>query len=306
MKIIFDCEEDCFLKLNEDFFELFCGKQTIIETNNEKCFVQVYFNSADNLPYFFSLKFDKNVTTNNKNIDIFKINDNCFYVNLKQNLVRQKQSLAFLSTQFNDYEVLQQSLLCVNASNKPIYESNDFFYKAKLYEKFGLVVCELTGLNLNKLLIFDSQNNLVLEQFFNEIEWQTDSFLIIEKLFDIHKHGVVKKFTVTENDLTLTQKYSVYLNQTPKPLMNKSCFKIAFFECLKAQNLKLAKTYLTQSLKEKITAEHIESYFGSFDKILDTHNLFENTITLLYASGTAKTFKLEVIAGLIDNIKQIY
>ena len=304
MKIIFESEKDCFLSLDNKFFEVFSGVQTVFDADFTNCFAQVYFNNSNILPYFFKLKFNNYCLTASTNkIEVFKLNDSCFYIYLKSNFTRQNGSLAFLSTKYNDYEVLQKDCLIINVANQPIFSTNEYFEKAKLYQQLDFVVCELINNEYSNLLLFDNKNNLLINEKFNLIEWNSSGFDIIKYLYDIHKHGIVKKYTKTQTELVLNESYSVYLNQTPKVLSNPKLINIAFFECIKAQNLNLAKKYLTTELSNKITYLHVSQFFGNFNSIVDTSIIEDNTIALTYENSTVKMFKIEQKNNLIDNIK---
>ena len=163
----------------------------------------------------------------------------------------------------------------------------------------------LTGKCENKdyLLLLDKLGNIVFEDCADLIELNKNNISTLNKIQDIAKHGFVSIYKVEENNITLTEQYTVFLNQTPTYTKNKYCISTAFLEALNLNNLKLARYYLSDELNATLNDQQLTSFFGDYTEfepnfLLDANN----SVFFVYNSNIVKTYNFEIKENKIVDI----
>lgn len=309
MKLYLHTNYDCLVITKELDFELHGGQKKVVET--ELPVVMQIFPTckvSQVLPCAVTIFKNRNlISSENPFVNIYTINaENCI-VEIKPCYASTSSSLANLSTKTNDYEVCQNEFVEIKCANKVIKQKNIVCTKADLYEQNNLIFCVLHCFNDKQLLVFDEQNNILLDEKISQIENLEKSFQTFLNLNDMQKQGVVKKYVIDDDELRLESEYPVYVNQTAKPLFSQKLIPQAFFEAVRAKNLNLAKSCLSTQLSGKITLPHLVSYFGKFDKI---YNLTDDANFPCFALADSNDlscclYKLSLIGEQVDNIQKL-
>ncbi len=163
----------------------------------------------------------------------------------------------------------------------------------------------LTGNCENKdyLLLLDKLGNIVFEDCADLIELTNNTISTLNKMQDIAKHGFVSIYKVEENNISLTEQYTVFLNQTPIYTKNKYCISTAFLEALNINNLKLARYYLSDELNATLNDQQLTSFFGDYTEfepnfLLDANN----SVFFVYNSNMVKIYNFEIKENKIVDI----
>ena len=152
------------------------------------------------------------------------------------------------------------------------------------------------------IYIFDTKNGKRLlhcgiAQF--ELNESEKKLTIIEKLNDSLSHGRIIDISLTEN-FKAEDAGLIYLNGSPEII----CKEIAFFDCIKAGNFKLAQSLMTLELKCVLTQEAASKYFENYSKILQSKIDFK--FYLLDGLNSATEIVFEMKDNLINNLKILY
>lgn len=309
MKLYLYSNYDCLIVTKELDFKLYSGQKKVVET--ELPVVMQIFpicKVSQILPCAVTIIKDRNcISSENRFVKIYTINaENCI-VEIMPCYASVSLPLASLSTKSNDYEVCQEEFVEIKCANKVIMKKNMVCTKADLYEQNNLIFCVLQSIDDKRLLVFDEQNNLLLDDKISQVENLENSFQTFLNLNDMQKQGVVKKYDINDDELKLESEYPVYINQTAKPLFSQKLIPQAFFEAVRAKNLNLAKSCLSSQLSNKITLPHLISYFGKFDKVF---NLTDDANFPCFALANSNDlscclYKLSLIGEQVDNIQKL-
>lgn len=309
MKFYLYSKYDCLISVRDFDLKLYSGQKKVLEADlpiTMHIFPICKVNQI--VPCALTLFKDKNcVLSENPNVNIYKINaDNCI-LEIEPCFVCSSSPLASLSTKTNDYEVCQSEFLQIKCANKVIKQINMVCVKADLYEQNNLVFCVLYGNDFKHLLVFDEQNNVLVDEKISQVENLENAFQTFLNLNDMQKQGIVKKYVISDDELKLESEYPVYVEQTAKPIYSQKLIPQAFFEAVRAKNLNLAKSCLSGQLANKITLPHLVSYFGKFDKIFNLSDDANFPCFALACGGenTCLLYKLSLVNGLIDNIEKL-
>lgn len=298
MNIVFFSEFDCLVETSNSCHELYKNNFQYFECE-ENVLIKVFpKNVNDSLSYYFSLTNTKNLS--NCPVSIIKINHSTYAIKLLANSLNKETKN--LSTLNHDYEFLYPCK--IKSGEKLIYSKNIFANNAELYIKYGLVFCEIDTPNHKHIVVLDNSNNILVDENITSIEFYQNGFAIFKEFEDIQKQGVVKKFDVNNNMLSLTQEYAVYVQSNPKNLYNSNCNVLAFFESVRAKNTFLAKKYCTPMLAQNLNIKHL-NYFGEFEEIL-IDPIQTNIIYLLnFTNHSSMCFKASIQDYLIDNFEKV-
>lgn len=316
MKYLLHTNFDCFVKINNQPYKLFAGLDKIISicnaeqaekennkmTANNSDFFEIYPQSVFGCGYCFEI--EKNSEFSHPLAKLYKLDSDNAILLLNENEKTEKKSLSFLSTAENDYELLQSEKLELRCANQPIYKANFIATNGNIDERENLIFVRFENKAEKRLIVLDKQNNILIKDTISSLEYTENGFQTLLVLYDIHKQGLVKKYIVENNSLTLKEEYAVYINSQPKKLANSVYIPLAFFECIRAKNFSLAKKYLNSELNSKITNEHFVAYFGEFDIAIDCSKMFDKNIFALLSNKnkTCKLFEIDYSNNQIQNI----
>lgn len=302
MNIIFFSHFDALIEFENNSVEIYANNFKKFIISNENVLIKVTPKSlGDCLTYFFKLRVQNSqVFYDCDFVQKIEVNSYIQILILNKNFIKTDNSTQKLSTIKNDYEVKCLSNVKILCGNQQIISKNICAKSANIYIKNSLIFCEIDLGDLTNLIVFDEMNNVLIDQYITQIEHTTNGFNLLMDFKDIHKQGLVKKYEIKENELVLTSEYPVCIKSKLKEIFNENCNILAFFECIRAKNISLAKKYCTKSLADNMSNNHI-NFFGEFDEIFLLDDL---TVCLLdFKNLKSKTFKLKIYNNLIDNIE---
>lgn len=267
MNLYFISSKDKIVNYDNKPYFVYAGLKTKIDSQQNSILQVFPMNDfCNNIPYSINID-NKNLDFDLSFIKSYKINKDNYLIDLQDNKIIKEEVLASFSNLNSDYEILQKDFASITIANQQIWQKNTIFDGAEIYEKNNYIFFVMSKENEKYLVVLDNVNNIIIEDEITTIEHKENGFQTLLILNDIQKQGKVKKYELVDGELTLTNQFATYLNSVPKRPYSPKCNNIAFFECIKAQNLKLARVYLTNELSNKITLSHIEAYFGDFTKI---------------------------------------
>ena len=191
-------------------------------------------------------------------------------------------------------------------------------FRYALKEKIYNVKCEYFTQNGNDFLYFYGKTHknqdylIIFNNFFcnleicgDVIETTHNEIKVLNRQNDIACHGIVQKFSLTQNEFVLNDEYVVLINDEPKVVNEEKLIPLAFCEAVNIKNIKLARTYLDASLNAILTDEHILTFFGNYDEFVwNKYENKDNIICFLYGEQekTCKKFYFEINKNKITNI----
>lgn len=188
--------------------------------------------------------------------------------------------------------------IIINGKTQHLYNVDAKEFSSTTENNNIFILCKHTK---KHLVVFNCITNKFFEIYGDQIEIENNSIKSLLNLNDIAKHTIVCSYKVNDSiELLSTDLYT----QTPthqKPATKEICI-YAFFEALKANNIKLATSYLHNDLKNIITDNSLKSYFGDFEK-LKLNNLTPLTYTL-YSFNQAKDYIFSFKDNLICEIDE--
>lgn len=309
MKLFLFSNYDCLIYVQDEAIKLFRGQKKQIEADLPLK-MQIFALHSQNqiLPVFSLFEANKEKLICNCNcVKIYQLNTQNAVVEILPNYVSFSKTIASLSTSFADYDLVQTNYISLKCGGKEVATTNFVCLDAVLYENSNLVFCVLKGYNNKHLWVMDSQNNMLVDEDISQIENTQNSFQTFLNYHDMQKQGIVKKYTITNNEFKKESEYPVYISQSAKPLLSNKLIPQAFFEAVRVSNINLAKVYLSNELSSKITLAHLLAYFGSFDKIFNLTDCVNFPCFVLVDSlkNECKVFKLQLQNNAICNIEKM-
>ena len=155
------------------------------------------------------------------------------------------------------------------------------------------------------------ENNKYFLQEMQEVdllEGNENTITTYKNLHDYANHGEITTYSF-ENAFNKTKELA-YNNQKPTITKIKEFVPFAFFEALKNKNFKLARNYLSPALSSKLSNNHLNKFFGNFEKPYQTLSPEYNPeeIALIYYSKPVKYAKVYNIKfnneNKIENIEE--
>ncbi len=147
------------------------------------------------------------------------------------------------------------------------------------------------------LICFNTTNSTFFQIDGNQIEISENKIKSLQKLNDMAKHTVVTTYSI--DDLPTQESQELYTEQNKRSAKIDELLPYNFFEAIKAKDIKLAKTYLSNKLSS-LSDEQIYSFFGTFNRIQLT-SLNPLTYTL-YCDDVAKDYTISIFNNKIDEI----
>lgn len=186
------------------------------------------------------------------------------------------------------------------------FEISKILSNIKILETKKLIILESESLEKDYYVLFHKQEQKFYE-FFGSVEISENNIKAVIDKNTLSKHGEVLEYNITENSCELVSKELVYLNEKPC-LVPPFLTHIAFFEAIQQKDFFLAKTFLSNELTEKLTAEHLSQFFGDFDSFRVINQKGEIKIALLVKIGenefNAKVFNLTFCKEKICDINE--
>lgn len=288
--------------------------------------LQAEQNKKKLLPYFSKISLSGlGLVASNKLVNITTYKDHHYELFLMPNEV----------SSYSGIEVLAQKTFSINNSSHTATCFFDGLYQILIENNnlllthitnYTLTSCEIEKIKNTKLIIFsadtingelyllitryeDNKYKIVKEEIINKLELEEGKITTLKKAKDIAVTAIIKEYKIENDNLTETDSYTVYLKEKAKTTDIPQIIPIAFLQAVKIKNYKLARTYLTEALNEKLADQHLEAYFGEFTEIKPARYEINpiNKVALIYNENekqTAKIFQVELINNKIANIDE--
>lgn len=137
----------------------------------------------------------------------------------------------------------------------------------------------------------------------NKIEISSEKVKRLNFLGDIAGRAKVEIFSPSENNLTKTEQYYVYLNKEQPPA-ESDLILLSFFEAIYAEDFQFATSLLSQELAQKLSKETLKSYFGNFTECRIVNYYSAPCVALLY-ENEAKVFSASYLDNKIIDVFEI-
>ena len=117
-------------------------------------------------------------------------------------------------------------------------------------------------------------------------------------------HGIIHNINLKNSTI---EDSLVYVDNKPKSVKQNSIIPLAFLECIKINNFKIAKTYLCDTM-QNVSDSHFTEYFGKIDSIhYNTHCFKENVENyLIKTANIYKSYNFILNQGKIQDIEQVF
>ena len=312
----------CITKVNN--IEKTLSKKTdslILKITDEKEFTIYCYplnpnlNEQKNIPFALNINLDDIYKNTNDQAQITLYKNNFLDINLKPFLIYKtpliKTKKETISCKNKKHELVlsigKPCVFSVSCDDSIHYKTLDFDclnYKATTGK--DLIFIEFIGVKNQILALkYTDKYEILDDAVINSIEYTKDKITIHQPIFDMAKHGRLIEYDLLN---TNSRKASLtYNDKKPTIITNKHLVPYAFFEAVKIKNFKLARLYLTPSLSNALTDNHIEEYFKNFLEITPSPfcNIEENLICLIYKEKniyTTREYKIELEQDKINNI----
>lgn len=139
--------------------------------------------------------------------------------------------------------------------------------------------------------------------FGNKIEISSEKVKRLNFLGDIAGRARVEIFSPSENSLSKTEQYYVYLNREHPPVQSDLVL-LSFFEAIYAEDFQFATSFISQELSQKLSKETLKSYFGNFTECRIVNYFSAPCVALLY-ENEAKVFSANYLNNKIIDVFEI-
>lgn len=264
----------------------------------------------------------------------FELNEsNCLYFKSEENLTLHFYPLAknilpsfyetknALKTEYGNYILPEFTKICsgeiqliknfngkyAKLTGKPykfsVFDNkNGYFYEIT----HNISDFEITSINNKPALTanVDGEDYLLLfynnkfYEFLGKIETNTKNLQAVTRLNTIAKHGLYTNLDFSGNP----ESQLLYLENEPKLPKNQGSKNYCFLESIKYSDFHLARTFLSQTLNQKLSDEHLKRFFGDFEKIIPLTSTKFLLIKKADKNLSADVYNFELENGNIFNI----
>ena len=151
------------------------------------------------------------------------------------------------------------------------------------------------------LCIFHKQTKTFSYFCASDIEVNQNKIISTDILNDIAKHCEKKIFSFDSSNYTLESSELFYIKGEPKLTYNQELIPLAFLEAVKCADYKLARKYLFEPLKARLTDNHLKAFFKDIENIIPVDDKF----AILDSFDNYEIYTFEFENNLISNIKSI-
>ncbi len=256
------------------------------------------------IPFCINIESEKsNIKTQNECVKVYNFNNRAeIFISpflISSNIVVYTASHTVKNTKY--------TISCYENRIKIFSSKGEYVYETDITNASSFVVNNNINILCNNdkgktLVVFNVLNNVFSQVGGDKIEIDGDTIKTQQNINDMAQHICVCSF-VQNDDLTLKEK-EIY-TKTPQIKSTKNSLLVPynFFEAIKVEDFKLAKTYLSTQLQNNLTNEQLSSYFGHFDNI-GILSLSPLCYTL-YSNQDAKDYEISLRNDKIVEINQI-
>lgn len=266
---------------------------------NKNCYVSIYPEHAEFLPYTFSLSTVRS-TDNILRVDFPQHTELYFTPTFTpQNkpetvLIEKKYGTHYVKISTSDYTYLN-----ITSENFTLTRKLAPFQNCKCDYNENLIILGTLQEGNTYVMIFDiSKNKIILENEVEIVEKEKEIIKFMKNTNNLAGHGIVYEYDTKSK---VIDNYSVYIDNNPHRTNIKEIVPYAFLESIKLKDYNLSRSYLTDTF---VTNEQLSSYFGDFDNIFfDPYS--NEIIYAIVSNGNTKCFRFELNNDKIKDIEQI-
>lgn len=162
----------------------------------------------------------------------------------------------------------------------------------------------LTQCNTNYHLTIIKNNMITYRDFLETCQYKNNTLSAILPIYDMAKHAIAYEIHFAK-PYRVNSKI-IYQDQKPKLTNIPELIPYAFLEAIKISNYELARFYLAENLKEKLTDNTLKGFFGDFVHI--SHDIYNDNLCLIYNDANnyiAKNYTFEITNNKISNINEL-
>lgn len=255
-------------------------------------------------------------------LDSEQFNSYCFYLTIVEDSIKSNNDNILIYNLNNEVYVI----LPVFYADKSLLFSQDditikngitlYYNNAKLIkERFCAIYCDykkfgdynlymLKGINDNLLIAMRGNNIEFISKYF-KIEFDENKILLVENLYDMFNHGMVREYQLISDNLQKTNEYSVYLSNNVETIKDVRLIACAFLDCGKAKNINLAKNFLSKNLQSHFSQQNFDDYFKTFKNYYVVEILGDSQKILLEYENELTIFEFKLNGGNIVDIDKI-
>lgn len=155
------------------------------------------------------------------------------------------------------------------------------------------------------LLVIETKSNTILiDSLVDSIKENDHIMRAFVDTKDTLGHGIIHNINLKNSTI---EDSLVYVDNKPKSVKQDSIIPLAFLECIKINNFKIAKTYLCDTM-QNVSDSHFTEYFGKIDSIhYNTHCFKENVENyLIKTANIYKSYNFILNQGKIQDIEQVF
>lgn len=325
--IIIRAQFECLVQKDGQTLGLIESEEQQLKVAGGSSFVLTFFplNNFESLPYSCKMSVEEGeVLVSAKCCAVIKLPCECyevvFFPYLIKPLERMVEVSKVVSSQYSNFDVrIEREGGAQNVRQTlEIYEKGSRVFNYKL----GSVVenCEITSRFIGDAFVIVVSGSVedyeyalfvvanggkieeTLELLCHKIEVRQSDIKTLTKCFDINKHGKVNVYSVEKSKFTKKDEYLVNIRENVKVV--PAVVPFAFFESLKLGDVKLARSYLSDSLNGGIDDAHLKAYFGDFVDIRQNNINDSKAVILIYKNGNnfcGKLCKITMAGDKIDN-----
>ena len=266
---------------------------------------------ATSLPKVIKLTMTR---LNNKDLVVTQFSNNVYEVVIKPTLVchaisNEETQLVINNTEYTIklYSSYHSHITIVSQTDTFVHEVDFELTNLTAITKNNYIIIQANCKDKVYLLIVDTDYIIQEEKLYNSLELNDMLLKGFLEQEDMAKHGIIVSYNLSTKPYTVTQEV-VYINNSPTITKNELLLPYAFLEAVKVKNYKLAKHYLSKQLSNKLSEQHLYSFFGDFVDI--RQNIFTNKnypVALIYGKNNnlhAQLYAFEIQNNKINNIIQ--
>lgn len=287
-------EIDCLIK-SDDGECLLDQNQSIIFNSPQKILVYPLSRNRNQFPFFIDLnishsgKFYSHYSIDERELFLINSLSQVRNENIEKIEIGNKTCLIKINeeTISFEYDNIKKSLSLMQEFNS---------YSISKVDNFILLT--LIGQN-EEMWLYNISDNSLNHIFGNKIERIDNQIMVTYHSQGIYDNQIYKTYEIANNKL-IEKKSSISHISPPVKIYSDKVIPIAFLEAVRDRDYYTAKTYLSQRLSESVTDEHLEKFFGNFDKIVP----LSNSRYLIIRGDKFKVFRFVVVNNLIEDIEE--
>lgn len=263
--------------------------------------------------------------SSNKLVTVTSYPNSNYAITLNPNLISTYQSMKVLAQKSFSIKNTTHTATCYfDGLNQILIESGSLLLTKSV--EHNLTSCEINKIKGSNVIVFsadtlngdlyvliasynDGKYDIIKEGLFNKLEVEEKEITLLKKAKDIAGSAMVTEIEIDNDKINEKENYTVYLNEKPKEVSVLELIPIAFLQAVKLNNIELAKSYLSEELKAKLSLQHLKSYFGDFKEVsTEIYGVNKNNcVALIYEDGEslkAKIFKVSIVNNKIHNFDE--